>query len=101
MLEPKRIDLEEMLKDMDDDTQKAVRALANDPSVTAIVLFETLPRDSLHFGDRTIMAVGPELTYEMITDAIGRLIDQTPSTLFRYAMATVPQQKTCNVLPHT
>ena len=63
----------------DDSVHEKLAELLAKHSTDALVLFENHDMSSSSFGDRSAIAVGPDLTYKSIEDCRGRHLNDLPS----------------------
>ena len=78
--------LEALIAMFDSSVRARIEELAADPETTGLVVFENQQMDSSHFGDRSVMCVGPNRTYKTVEECEGRWLNDLPSQR-KYATA--------------
>jgi hypothetical protein len=93
--EVKEISIHDLLEKMDPDVHGAImRSAGLYPDKEALVLMENLQMDSSHFGNRTVLVMGPSNSWPLSeVEKNGFRLGDVPSR-FQYPVAYVDYRKT-------
>jgi hypothetical protein len=75
----KKITMDELLKQFDESVHDRLRALAEKPGTSHLVVFENQMLDSSQAGARSALRIGPACTTKTLDEAAGGWLGDLPS----------------------